>query len=207
MPGLFSVDMDKEFWNESYKDDAAQTAVRDFFIEAETAELPPGSALDLGCGTGGIALKLAVRGWTVTGVDFSEEAIRLAAEAAREMGLEATFVVGDSRTWKPPEQFDLVFSTFAMPEGSDMARVVAVMTAVLKPGGRLMICEWDRKMAAIWGFAEDDLHAVEAYVAAMPELEIETAETRFVPDAFAEGDLRAGSGKGAYVAFVRAVKA
>lgn len=198
--------MDKLFWNEAYEDDPKQTAVRDFFIAGEAANLPKGTALDMGCGTGDILLDLAAQGWSVTGVDFAEEAVRLARQAANDRGLAATFVVGDSTTWQAPRQFDLVFSTFAMPEGAGMPRVVAVMIAALKPGGTLLISEWDPRMSAIWDFDEDDLHAIEAYVAAMPGLEIEAAETRHVPDAFAGDEMRGGSGREAYVAFVCAKK-
>ena len=192
--------MNMEFWNESYRDDPGQTAVRDFFIEIEAASLPLGAALDMGCGTGDILLNLAAKGWNVTGVDFAEEAIRLARKSAVDRGLEATFMVGDSTSWEAPRQYDLVFSTFAMPAGDDMSRVVANMASALKPGGTLIICEWDPKMSAIWGFSDDELHSIEAYKMAMQGLKIEAAETRLVPGAFANND------QGAYVAFVRANK-
>ncbi len=199
--------MDQEFWNESYMEDAGQPAVRDFFIAEEIAGLEPGSALDMGCGTGDIALELAAMGWTVTGVDWAEHAIKLANEAAQERGLNAKFVVGDLMTWEAPQQYDLVLSSFAMPTGEGMKTAVATMTAALKAGGTLLICEWDQKMIPIWGFSEEDLHAVEAYVAAMPGLIIESAETRFVSNAFANDEIRGGSGQDAYVAFVRAKSA
>ena len=61
-------------------------------------------------------------------------------------------------------------------------------------------------MIPIWGFGEEDLHAIEAYVAALPGFEIETAETRHVTGAFADDEMRGSSGQDAYVAFIRAVK-
>ena len=42
---------------------------------AEVGDLPPGSALDAGCGHGAEAIRLAAAGWQVTAVDFSTTAL------------------------------------------------------------------------------------------------------------------------------------
>jgi SAM-dependent methyltransferase len=54
-------------------------------IEGEHA-LPPGRALDLGCGTGTNALYLARHGWQATGVDFAVPAVARAHEKVRRAG-------------------------------------------------------------------------------------------------------------------------
>src|SRR5262245_55065573 len=54
-------------------------------VEGASA-LPPGRAIDLGCGTGDSSIYLARHGWEVVGVDFVERALRTArakGEAAR----------------------------------------------------------------------------------------------------------------------------
>ena len=57
------------------------------------AELPPGRALDLGCGTGTNVRCLAEHGWQATGIDFVPRAIR---QARRKLGgLSATLLVAD----------------------------------------------------------------------------------------------------------------
>jgi SAM-dependent methyltransferase len=57
--------------------------------------LPPGRALDLGCGTGTNAVYLAKRGWLVTGVDFVARALALARKRAAQAGVSPRFLQGD----------------------------------------------------------------------------------------------------------------
>jgi ubiquinone/menaquinone biosynthesis C-methylase UbiE len=75
---------------------------------------PPGRALDvldMGCGTGFLALLFAERGHRVTGSDLAPEMIARAREKARDAGLAATFVVGDAEAPELPDgSFDLVVS-------------------------------------------------------------------------------------------------
>ncbi len=67
--------------------------------------LAPGRAIDLGCGTGVDSVYLAGRGFEVTGVDFSEVAIR----RARESVLDQDFT--------HPPRFEVV-DLLALPDGS-----------------------------------------------------------------------------------------
>ena len=63
--------------------------------EQAGAEPPHGRALDLGCGSGIWSVKLAARGWEVTGVDVVAKAIRRARDRAQEAGVEAQFIQSD----------------------------------------------------------------------------------------------------------------
>lgn len=66
------------------------------FGREESGRQPPyGQALDLGCGSGIWAVKLAARGWQVTGVDFVPKALRRARERAKEAGVEVRLIEGD----------------------------------------------------------------------------------------------------------------
>lgn len=96
------------------------------------------SLLHLQCHFGLDTLAWARRGATVTGVDFSAEAIKAARELAAELRIPATFVHSD--LYELPAhlggQFDVVFTSHGalcwLPDLDGWARVVAHF---LKPGG------------------------------------------------------------------------
>ena len=68
--------------------------ISSLFDREERERQPPyGPVLDLGCGSGIWSVKLAARGWEVTGVDIVPKALRIARKRAREASVE----VGSSR--------------------------------------------------------------------------------------------------------------
>ncbi len=98
--------------------------------------LAPGSrALDLCCGTGQLAAWLAARGFEVTGLDGSEEMLRL----ARQNAPDAKLVLADAREFEVEERFDLVISTFDsmnhLPTLEDLEQVFRCVRAALAPEG------------------------------------------------------------------------
>ncbi len=198
--------MDKDFWNDAYHQDPNQVVVADFFLDQELAGLPPGTALDLGCGSGPNALKLAGRGWSVVGVDWAEHAIELAMSAAQAQGLDAMFYVGDVTSWEPPAKFDLVISTYALPGGKDSKRALQTALKARAPGGTRLVAEWDSSMSEVWGLAKDELLSPAQIAKLLPELVIEKAVVRRLENAFSADDPRAHEGRSANVAFVRARK-
>jgi SAM-dependent methyltransferase len=68
----------------------------------------PGSALDLGCGTGTNAITLAKYGWRVTGIDFAWRAIRVARQKAQKARVDIDLRVADVAQIKLPGEFDLI---------------------------------------------------------------------------------------------------
>jgi 2-polyprenyl-3-methyl-5-hydroxy-6-metoxy-1,4-benzoquinol methylase len=78
-------------------------------LVSEVADLAPGRALDVGCGEGADAIWLARRGWTVTGIDISEVAVRRARAAAELAGAMVEWLSGDAlQTPFHVRSFDLV---------------------------------------------------------------------------------------------------
>lgn len=197
---------DRKFWSEIYESDPDQAGIPDFFIEEETEILAVGTALDVGCGLGLNAMMLARKGWDVEGIDWAPEAVKLANDKAGAEGLKARFFVGDLTTWTAIKSYDLVYSTFAMPEGPGRAEAVRAMISALRPGGTLIICEWDKRMARPWGFKADALPSPAELEALMPELIIEEASVREVENALQEEQANSNEPSKASVAFVRARK-
>ena len=68
----------------------------ELFEREESGREPPyGPALDLGCGSAVWGIKLAERGWQVTGIDLVDKALERGRERIREAGVEMRLVQGD----------------------------------------------------------------------------------------------------------------
>lgn len=106
-------------------------------------ELEPGmEVLDLACGHGRIANRLAARGARVTGLDRSRLFLERARRDAAERGVEVDYVVGDMRELPWEDRFDAVliwFTSFGYFDDEGNERVVAEARKAVKPGGRLAI--------------------------------------------------------------------
>lgn len=105
---------------------------------------PAHSILDLGCGTGNHALRLAQRGYSVTGVDRSEEMLEIARSKARDEGTSCEFIHSDLKEVSIGKKFDVVIMMFAVlgyqTENEDVIRALKTVRNHLKKGG-LFICD------------------------------------------------------------------
>lgn len=136
--------MDQQFWDERYRSqDQLWSGAVNGVLVTEATDLPPGQALDLGCGEGGDALWLAERGWLVTAVDISRVALDRAAAAAGDAKVSWTHA--DLTTFTPPAgSFDLVSALyFTLPRAAPHA-LDGVLAAVA-PGGTLLVCFHDMR--------------------------------------------------------------
>ena len=77
----------------------------DLPVWRELADAHPGRILDIGCGTGRVALDLASRGHEVTALDSEAELVHELARRARERQLRVDTIVADARTFVLPNRF------------------------------------------------------------------------------------------------------
>lgn len=109
-------------------------------------ELAQGSKLlDLGCGSGPVACKIATTnpGTFVLGVDLSEAMIRRARERLQDMP-NLAFERGDAMNlFLPPEYFDLAISVASIKHWPDQSRGLSEMRRVCKTGGSIWLVEAD----------------------------------------------------------------
>lgn len=118
-------DFDEHYWGKHWQEaprrepGVDRTAEPNPHLVHETASLPPGTALDAGCGEGGEAIWLASRGWQVTAVDISADALARAADRAAARAAEdgiprdLQWLRADLTVWDPGTQFDLVTTHYA----------------------------------------------------------------------------------------------
>ncbi len=200
-------EMNRDFWNDCFREDPEGVHILDFVIKEEIMDMKPGRALDLGCGSGSNSLMLAEQGWSVMGIDWSEEAVRLANEAAAMSKLDARFVMDDVTSWKPTETFDLVISTYALPTGEDAVSALRTAKSAMAEGGTLLVVEWDVSMQEAWGFDDGDFLPLSSMLEALSDLVIDKAEVRLIAEMFSDpDDLRYEAGREANIAVVLARK-
>lgn len=112
--------------------------------------LPPGRAVDLGCGSGANAIFLAEHGFEVTGVDFSRVALAKAADtASQNRDLSVRFVEGDLTAPTVPGAegpFDLIVDYGTLDDLGGRRRVAMAKTVhrLARPGTVFLLwCFYD----------------------------------------------------------------
>jgi SAM-dependent methyltransferase len=118
--------------------------------------LPPGSRiLDLACGHGRHAIRLAERGYRVTGQDLSEIFLERARADAEAHAVDVRWIHDDMREIHFENEFDGViniFTAFGYLESDDEdQRVLEQVHKALRPGGRFLL-ETMHRDALVRGF-------------------------------------------------------
>jgi SAM-dependent methyltransferase len=156
LDGLFAPEADRwtadaaSWWDGFYADRSKPVP---FFVAkpdenlvsyAERGLITPGRALDLGCGPGRNALRLARLGFEVDAVDLSPTAIAWAEDRAREAGAEVRFHCGDAFTLTETEltgPYDLIYDSGCFHHLPPHRRIsyLALLDRALAPGGHLAL--------------------------------------------------------------------
>jgi ubiquinone/menaquinone biosynthesis C-methylase UbiE len=109
---------------------------------AEIRHVRPGRGLDIGCGTGELAGRMAVRGWEVVGLDLSEPMVHQACSKLNGSGGRVRLTVGDSEHLPfESRSFDLLTCANSFHHYPHQEAVVHEMYRVLRPGGRLLLLD------------------------------------------------------------------
>lgn len=102
----------------------------------------PKNILDVGSGTGIIAMYLAELGHSVTAVDFSEGMMDVARKKAREKGVNIRLMEMDVENLNfEDETFDCVTARYVLWTMSHPEKAVKEWVRVVKPGGRIVIID------------------------------------------------------------------
>ena len=101
--------------------------------------------LDIGCGGGLLSEPLARLGAHVTGIDASEQNVRIAALHAAGAGLDIDYRAATAEALaEAGESFDLVLNMEVVEHVADTAAFLAASAALVKPGGAMVVATLNR---------------------------------------------------------------
>ena len=120
----------------------SRTVVEDVRFYVEEARRCGGPVVELGIGTGRIAVPIAVEGIPVIGIDSSEGMLAVARERAELAGVELDLRLGDLREPALEGEFPLVIIPFRsllhMQTDEDRRRALRAVHGLLEPAGRFV---------------------------------------------------------------------
>jgi SAM-dependent methyltransferase len=141
-------------WNDTFRNGTGFSKEPNQLLIDTVASVKPGTAIDVAMGQGRNALYLASRGWKVTGVDFSDDGIHAAREAAAAKHLALDTVNADLETYDfGVAKWDLVTMIYAL----DKIHWVERAKKSVKPGGLFVLEGFTRDEPEGDGYATGEL--------------------------------------------------
>lgn len=144
-----SETFDEAYWDDRYSAGRQWSGNPNATLVSVVEALTPGTALDVGAGEGGDAIWLARRGWSVTALDISRNALRLAAAHAEEVAPEEVAPEAVARiSWVHRDlsvagpalgSFDLVTAHYIHLPPMQREVFLRAMAAAVAPGGTLLV--------------------------------------------------------------------
>lgn len=99
--------------------------------------------LDVGCGPGLYAQRLARRGFAVTGLDISRRSIEFAKEQAQQQGLDIQYRVQNYLEWQPEaasaDAAVMIYCDYGALPPAGRRKVMEAVHTALAPGGRFFL--------------------------------------------------------------------
>jgi hypothetical protein len=122
----------REDWNDTYRQRPTFKVQPNQLLVDTVKGKPPGTALDLMTGQGRNAVFLASLGWKTTGVDISDEGLRIAQENASRQKVKLETINADVDTWDMGrDRWDLITMIYA---GDDTKLIERVKSASRNEG-------------------------------------------------------------------------
>ena len=104
---------------------------------------PDDEVLDVGCGTGNLAIQAAQAGARVTGIDIAPPMLERARAGAERAGVDVAWVEGDAEDLPAEDaSVDVVMSSFGCMFAPRHRVAAAEIARVLRPGGRMGLLTW-----------------------------------------------------------------
>ncbi len=135
------------------------------------------AALEVGCGGGFLTEEIARMGFVTTGVDPSEPSLRVAADHARQSGLDIRYRKGEGESLPFEDRcFGAVFCCDVLEHVRDLPKVISEISRVLKPGGVFYYDTINRTWASFlvaikigqlskrWAFFPPNLHVWRMFI-------------------------------------------
>ncbi|MCP4609724.1 MAG: class I SAM-dependent methyltransferase [Planctomycetes bacterium] len=122
--------------NRKFIEQSVEWIVSYFQVGSETA------IADFGCGPGLYTTRLAERGASVTGIDFSENSLQYAQKAAAEKGLKVNYVRANYLDFDTTDRFDLIIMImcdFCVLSPEQRKKLLSKFSLLLKPGGSVLL--------------------------------------------------------------------
>jgi SAM-dependent methyltransferase len=152
--------------------------------------LPPGRALDLGCGSGTNVIYLARHGWQATGVDFVGRVVQQARQKAQAAGVTARFYTGDVTRLDQvnglAESFDFVLDIGCLHTltNDHRGRYAAGVIKRLRPGGSYLLYAWGSHQLRGQEMGISPAQVEETFAPSLCLTRVEHGEERGLPSAW-----------------------
>lgn len=122
--------------NRGFIERSAEWIVSHFGVDDKT------TIADFGCGPGLYTIRLAEKGASVTGIDFSANSIKYAKQVAEEQGLKINYVLKNYLDLETTHRFDLItmiMCDFCALSPEQRKILLSKFSSILKPGGSVLL--------------------------------------------------------------------